>query len=83
MSIKIDQALTKDEILTDYLNTIYFGRGAYGVQAAARSYFGKPVSALTPSEAAVLASVIRSPGGYSPENHLAKLKARWDFVLDQ
>jgi membrane peptidoglycan carboxypeptidase len=82
VSIKIEQQLTKDQILTDYLNTIYFGRGAYGVQAAAASYFGVPASALTPSQAAVLASIIRSPGGYSPEYHLAKLKARWAFVLD-
>jgi membrane peptidoglycan carboxypeptidase len=84
VSIKIDQALSKDEILTDYLNTIYFGRGAYGVQAAARAYFGPTARAntLTPSQAAVLASIIRSPGGYSPENHLAKLMDRWNFVLD-
>ena len=82
VSIKIDQALSKDEILTDYLNTIYFGRGAYGVQAAARAYFGTTASALTPSQAAVLASVIRSPGGYSPTAHLDKLMARWNFVLD-
>ena len=82
VSIKIEQQLTKDEILTDYLNTIYFGRGAYGVQAAAQAYFGVPATALTPAQAAVLASVIRSPGGYAPEHHLDKLKARWAFVLD-
>jgi membrane peptidoglycan carboxypeptidase len=82
VSIKIDHALSKDEILTDYLNTIYFGRGAYGVQAAARAYFGIPTTALSPAQAAVLASIIRSPGGYSPEHHLSKLTTRWNFVLD-
>ncbi len=82
VSIKIEQDLSKDQILEDYLNTIYFGRGAYGAQAAALAYFGKPAAALTPSEAAVLASVIRSPGGYSPEYHLDRLTGRWAFVLD-
>ena len=82
VSIKIEQQLTKDQILTDYLNTIYFGRGAYGVEAAAQAYFGEPARALTPAQAAVLASMIRSPGGYSPDYHLDKLKARWALVLD-
>ena len=82
VSIKIEQQLTKDQILTDYLNTIYFGRGAYGVQAAAQAYFAVPAIALTPGQAAVLAALIRSPGGYAPEYHLDKLKARWALVLD-
>jgi membrane peptidoglycan carboxypeptidase len=82
VSIKINQALSKDEILTDYLNTIYFGRGAYGVQAAARAYFGVNASQLDPAQAAVLGAIIRSPGGYAPEYHKDKLLARWNFVLD-
>src|SRR5207244_6526507 len=82
VSVKIEQQLSKDQILTDYLNTIYFGRGAYGVQAAARAYFHKDATALTPSEGAVLASVIRSPAGYSPERHLDRLQERWRSVLD-
>ena len=82
VSIKIEQQLTKDQILQDYLNTIYFGRGAYGVQAASKAYFRTDVNALTPSEGAMLASILRSPGFYSPESHLARLQARWASVLD-
>jgi membrane peptidoglycan carboxypeptidase len=82
VSVKIEQVLSKDQILADYLNTIYFGRGAYGVQAAARAYFGVDADRLSPAQAAVLAAVIRSPGGYSPESHLDRLRARWALVLD-
>ncbi len=82
VSLKIERQLTKDEILADYLNTIYFGRGAYGVQAAAHAYFAEDVTQLTPAQSAVLASIIRSPAGYAPESHLTKLKGRWTTVLD-
>jgi membrane peptidoglycan carboxypeptidase len=82
VSIKIEQQLSKDQILEDYLNTIYFGRGAYGVQAAARAYFHTDVQSLTPAQGAVLASILRSPGGYAPEHHLDRLQARWAFVVD-
>jgi membrane peptidoglycan carboxypeptidase len=82
VSIKIERELSKDQILEDYLNTIYFGRGAYGVQAAAHAYFGVDVSKLTPPQSAVLAAIIASPGGFAPETHLAKLKDRWGYVVD-
>jgi membrane peptidoglycan carboxypeptidase len=82
VSIKIEQALSKDQILEDYLNTIYFGRGAYGVQAAAKAYFGVDAKQLTPAQGAVLASILRSPGYYNPETHLDRLQARWSYVLD-
>ncbi len=55
LAVKISQERTKDEILGDYLNAIYFGRGAYGVEAAARAYFDKDVQSLTPEEGALLA----------------------------
>ena len=74
---------TKDEILAAYLNTIYFGRGAYGIAAASNAYFGKPVGELTVAEGAVLASVIRTPSGLDPETHLTELQARWNYVLDR
>ncbi len=61
LAVKLERELPKQEILTRYLNTIYFGRGAYGVEAASRTYFGKPVSGLTLTEAAYLAGLIRSP----------------------
>ncbi len=82
VSLKMEQTLSKDQILEDYLNTIYFGRGAYGIQAAASAYYDKDVSELTVSESAVLAAIIRSPGYYNPEDNLDRLEARWAYVLD-
>ena len=66
ISVKLERQLTKDEILERYLNTIYFGRGAYGVQAASQAYFGKDVTALGLPEAAFLAGIIRSPERADP-----------------
>ncbi len=63
---RIEQRYSKDEILESYLNTIYFGHGAYGVEAASRAYFGKSVTKVTLAEAALLAGVVKSPGRYSP-----------------
>lgn len=85
LSIKIDGELSKDEILANYLNTIYFGRGADGIQTASKAYFGKDVSKLTPSEGALLASVIRGPSLYDPalgEQQTQSAKDRWAYVLD-
>ena len=81
LSVKLNQSRSKERILEDYLNTIYFGRGAYGVQAASQAYFRTSASNLTTAQAAVLAAVVRSPGGYSPESNLDRLKGRWDYVL--
>ena len=69
LSIKLEQQMSKDEILEGYLNTIYFGRGAYGVAAAARAYFNMDVSQLTESEAALLAGLIRAPASAEPTKH--------------
>ncbi|MGW6423395.1 transglycosylase domain-containing protein [Nocardia sp. NPDC055053] len=82
IAAKMARQWSKDEILAAYLNTIYYGRGAYGMAAAAKAYFDKPVPELTPAEGAVLAAVIRSPSVLDPENHLDQLKARWQYVLD-
>lgn len=82
ISVKLGQERSKDQILQDYLNTIYFGRGAYGIEAASRAYFGKDVSQLTVTEGAVLAASIRSPAGYDPTKHPQAAKARWNYVLD-
>jgi membrane peptidoglycan carboxypeptidase len=82
IAVKLDRRDDKNKILQDYLNTIYFGRGAYGIKTAAQTYFGKDVKNLTVAEGAVLASVIRSPAGYDPDNHADRLKARFDYVLD-
>lgn len=66
MAIKLEQQLPKEEILNRYLNTVYFGRGAYGVQAAARAWFGHDVQAIDAGEAAFLAGLLRNPNGADP-----------------
>ncbi|MFC4373990.1 transglycosylase domain-containing protein [Nocardia halotolerans] len=82
IAAKMARQWSKDEILAAYLNTIYYGRGAYGIAAAAKAYFGKPVPELTLAEGAVLAAVIRSPSVLDPETHFDQLRARWQYVLD-
>src|SRR5262249_38276446 len=82
IAIKVDHQYSKDQIFEWYLNTIYFGRGAYGIEAAAETYFGKSVGRLSLTEGAVLASSIRSPALYDPQGHPEAAKARWRFVLD-
>ncbi|MGV1008630.1 MAG: transglycosylase domain-containing protein [Dermatophilaceae bacterium] len=85
IAVKIDKDRTKDEILEGYLNTIYYGRGAYGIQTAARAYFNKDVGQLTVAEGAVLASIINAPSLYDPalgDKQKANLQARFDYVLD-
>jgi membrane peptidoglycan carboxypeptidase len=82
IAAKMTKQNSKDQILEDYLNTIYFGRGAYGIQAASHAYFGKDVQQLTPAEAAVLAGAIQAPSKWDPAKNLAQAKFRWNFVLD-
>ncbi|WP_330184277.1 penicillin-binding protein [Nocardia sp. NBC_01503] len=82
IAAKMSRQWSKDDILAAYLNTIYYGRGAYGISAAAKAYFAKPAPELTLAEGAVLASVIRTPSILDPETHLPQLKARWAYVLD-
>ena len=82
LSIKLETIISKDQILQDYLNTIYFGRGAYGIETAANQYFGKSVSQLEVSESAVLAAIVQAPNGLSPEENLGGLTSRWNYVLD-
>lgn len=81
LAYQLESKFSKDEILEKYLNTIYFGHGAYGVQAAAETYFGKDMGALTTAECAMLAGVIRSPGSYSPRIDPDAAKLRRDTVL--
>ncbi len=81
IALKMTRERTKASILEDYLNTIFFGRGASGIEVASQTYFGKPVSALTPGEGAVLAASIRSPAKYDPEKHPERARERWDFIV--
>jgi membrane peptidoglycan carboxypeptidase len=82
VAVKLDQTMSKDQILEDYLNTVYFGRGAYGVAAASQAYFGVPVGSLTTSQAAVLASVVQAPSYFANTANTTELQARWEYVLD-
>ncbi|MFM1968409.1 MAG: hypothetical protein RL590_1266 [Actinomycetota bacterium] len=85
IAIKLENQLSKDQILENYLNTIYFGRAAYGVETASQVYFGRSVDQLTIPQAAVLASILRSPGYYDPEfreGNKERLEARYKYVLN-
>ncbi len=82
LAYRVEKELSKDEILELYLNTIYFGHGAYGVESASKAYFGKPVTDLTLAESAMIAGVLRSPGNYSPYLDPEAAKERRDIVLD-
>ena len=81
LAVQIERRLTKPEILERYLNQVYFGQGAYGVQTAAEVYFGKPARALTLPESAMLAGLIRAPSLYSPYEHPDRARARMREVL--
>ncbi|WP_245730446.1 transglycosylase domain-containing protein [Micromonospora pallida] len=91
LASKLNEKYDKPTIMQHYLNTIYFGRNAYGIQAAAKAYFNKPVNKLTPGEGAALAGVIRQPvaggghPGYDPTKGAEAAEAalgRWNYVLD-
>jgi penicillin-binding protein 1A len=87
LAVKLERKFSKDQILEFYMNTVYFGRGAYGIDAAARTYFSVPsrkkVTAedLTAAQSAVLAGAIRSPEYYGRKEHQISLKARRDYIL--
>ncbi|MFC8535466.1 transglycosylase domain-containing protein [Streptomyces sp. NPDC057249] len=85
ISIKLNREQSKDQILEGYLNTSYFGRNAYGIQAAAQAYYGKDVGDVTTAQGAYLASLLNAPSAYDvvahPENKAAAV-ARWNYVLD-
>lgn len=83
LAYRLEQQLTKEEILYLYLNQIYLGNGAYGVQAAALEYFGKDVAELTIAEAALLAGLPQAPSRYSPVKHFERARARQRYVLDR
>ncbi|WP_282695560.1 transglycosylase domain-containing protein [Streptomyces sp. CC208A] len=85
IALKLEREKTKEDILQGYLNTSYFGRNAYGIQAAAHAYYGKDVDHLDTAEGAYLAALLKAPSAYDvtthPENRPAVL-ARWRYVLD-
>ncbi|MFI9804914.1 transglycosylase domain-containing protein [Streptomyces sp. NPDC052301] len=86
ISLKLDNKMSKDQILEGYLNTSWFGRGSYGIQRAAQAYYGKDVSELNASQAAMLASLLKGAGLYDPTlgkaNHQRAVE-RWKWILDR
>ncbi|HEY8645966.1 MAG TPA: PBP1A family penicillin-binding protein [Gaiellaceae bacterium] len=80
---QLEQRWSKDRILTAYLNTVYFGNGAYGVEQASRIYFHHPAAQMRPSEAALLAGIPEDPSLWDPVAHPKTAKARRNFVLRQ
>lgn len=82
ISAKMTREWSKDQILEAYLNTIYFGRNAYGIDAAAKAYFNKPVKDLTVEEGAVLAASIQRPSQLDPWTNRPEAEERWNYVMD-
>ncbi|RZU30004.1 membrane peptidoglycan carboxypeptidase [Streptomyces sp. BK022] len=95
ISLKVGTKLDKNDIMRGYLNTSYYGRGAYGIQAAAQTYYGKDAEHLTPSECAVLAALLKGPTYYDPagnadldksateEANRARSEGRWRWILGE
>ncbi|MFG2711197.1 transglycosylase domain-containing protein [Streptomyces goshikiensis] len=93
IAIKLGVSAEKDDVLAGYLNTAYYGRDAYGIQAAARAYFSKDCEELTPSESAFLASVLKGPNLYNPDGGIGtaatpqanteRARQRWAWVLNR
>lgn len=82
LALWLEHVYSKDQILTAYLNRVYLGAGAYGVDAAAQTYFGKPVSRITLHEAAIIAGLLKAPSRYSPVNNPDEASQRAQVVLD-
>ncbi|MET8182634.1 transglycosylase domain-containing protein [Streptomyces sp. NPDC005336] len=85
IAIKLDREVSKDKILEGYLNTSYFGRNAYGIQAAAQAYYGKDIGKLNTAQSAYLATLLNAPSAYDIVSHPQNKRqavARWNYVLD-
>jgi 1A family penicillin-binding protein len=83
LAMRLEDRLSKEEILERYLNIVYFGNGAYGVQAAAETYFNTDVEQLTLGQAALLAGIIRNPVGYDPVKQPERARSRRSLAVDQ
>ena len=81
IALRLEERYPKERILQEYLNTVYFGQGLYGVEAASRGYFGKPASELSPPEAALLAALVRAPSLDSPVVSIERATKRRNLVL--
>ena len=81
LALQLERVMDKEHILEAYLNAVYFGHGAYGIEAASNTYFDKPASRLTLAEGALLAGVIKSPSSYAPHLNLEKATYRRNSIL--
>jgi penicillin-binding protein 1A len=81
LAIEVERTYDKDEILERYLNTVYFGSGAYGIKAAAETYFGRGVLTLTLAQSATLAALIKAPALYDPRDHPKRALVRRDYII--
>jgi len=81
IALRMEQLLSKDDILIKYLNTINFGRGAWGIETAARTYFGISAAELNLAQASILAGIIPAPGRFNPISSLSSARARQNYVL--
>ena len=81
LAIQIEQSLTKDQILELYMNKIYLGKRAYGIQAAAQVYYGKPINQLNLAQLAMIAGLPKAPSAYNPINNPQRAKIRRDWIL--
>ena len=81
LAVALEQRFSKDQILTMYMNRVYYGHGAYGIGAAARTYFNKDAKDLTPAQAAFLAGLIQAPTAYDPTTHFDLAQEREQYVL--
>ena len=82
IAVKLTRDYSKDQILEFYLNTVYFGRNTYGIEAAAHAFFGEDVEQLTTSQGALLAGMLRAPSYYDPAVHPGQARGRWQYVID-
>ena len=83
LAYRLENSLTKHEILNLYLNNIYMGHGVYGVEAASQVYFGKHVWEISRAEAALLAGIVQAPSRYTPKKHPGSARVRQEYVIDQ
>lgn len=83
VAARVEQVLSKDEILELYLNSVFLGRGSWGIELAARAYFGKPTSELTVAEGALLAALTKGPNFFNPDRHPQRVRDRFVYVLQR
>ena len=81
LALQLEARASKDEILEMYLNYVYFGRGAYGIEAAAQAYFGIPASRLSVAQGAALAAIIKAPSAFAPHLHPEQNRSRREYIL--